>query len=82
MSTTAEYRGFARECMQWAAAEESEVMRRALLAMAQQWMEAALRVESEGPGVSAEVTSTPPAFISVAAAMSTTNRTGPGAAGG
>ena len=67
--------------MQWAAEEESEVMRTALLAMAQQWMEAALKVEGEGPGVSAEVTSTPPACISVAAAISTTNRTGTGAAG-
>jgi hypothetical protein len=45
MIAAAEYREYAHECVRWAAEAESEEMRAAFLAMAQQWMEAALRID-------------------------------------
>ena len=48
MTTAAEYREFAKECTEWAADAESEEMCEAFLAMARQWMEAALLIDGLG----------------------------------
>ncbi len=60
MTTAAEYREYAQECTRWAAEAESEDMRTAFLAMAKQWMEAALRVEGVIPPDVTERDSTQP----------------------
>jgi hypothetical protein len=45
MTTAAEYREYANQCMQWAAEASSEAWRSAFLAMAERWNDAALAVE-------------------------------------
>jgi len=45
MDTADGYRDYAKECLRWAAAAKTEEERDAFLAMAEQWVEAALRVE-------------------------------------
>jgi hypothetical protein len=45
MSTSAEYRKFARECLEWATEEKDEAKRQALIENANTWTLAALRLE-------------------------------------
>ena len=56
MSTTTRHQAYAIACMRWAAEAKTEEERGVFLAMAQQWSEAALRLD----GVATLGTTSPP----------------------
>jgi len=61
MTTAAEYREYATECTQWAVQAKTEEERRVFLAMAQQWVNAALMLEAiEGRPPQTERSGPPP----------------------
>jgi hypothetical protein len=45
MASAAEYRQYARECLEWADKAENEAERKHFLSMARAWTQAALRLE-------------------------------------
>ena len=45
MTTADEYRGYAKECLQWADGSDSEEERSVLVALAEQWTQAALATD-------------------------------------
>jgi hypothetical protein len=49
MTSPQEYRRYARECLKWAAAENDEVKRQALIETANMWTYAALKLEGLMP---------------------------------
>jgi len=60
MTTAAEYRDYAKECMKWASEAKTEEERKTFLAMAQQWVNAAL--VADGVASPSETAGLPPSL--------------------
>ena len=61
MTTAAEYRDYAKECMHWASEAKTEEERKACLALARQWLNAAYIIDVvEGPTPPAKTGGQPP----------------------
>jgi hypothetical protein len=59
MNTADQYQQYAEECIRWAAQTKNEVERKAFLAMARAWTEAAWRIEEMLEPIGADPPSNP-----------------------